>query len=86
MVSQKVIVKNETGIHSRPAALLVTFVKRYKSVITLASQDRKANCASIIGVMALGVKCGAEIEVIADGEDEKIALLEIISFIEILRG
>jgi len=86
MLSQKVVVKNETGIHARPAMLLINFVKKYKSTITLVTKDRKANCASIIGVMALGVKYGVEIEVIADGEDEKIALPEVISFIEILKG
>ncbi|CAC13776.1 PHOSPHOCARRIER PROTEIN HPR (HISTIDINE-CONTAINING PROTEIN) [Mycoplasmopsis pulmonis] len=62
------------GLHARPASLLTKEASKYKSNISLLYKDRQANLKSIMNIMALGVKEGAEIEVKADGEDEKEAI------------
>ena len=83
MLSRKVIVNNKTGLHARPASSLVSFVKKFKGcTVTIINGDKKANAASIINVLTLGAKQGAELEVIVEGENEAIALDEIVKFIE----
>lgn len=84
MVSQKVTIKNKTGLHARPAANLTAFVKKYKSKVYLVNGNKKANAASVINVLTLGAKQGTEIEVQCDGDDEAVALKEIVAYIEAL--
>ena len=54
MVEQNVIVKNETGLHARPAASLVQFVKNFDGKVELIKDGKTANAKSIFNVMALG--------------------------------
>lgn len=82
MVSQKITLHLETGIHARPASALVAFTKQFKSKITLKDGVKEANCASIISIMALGAKGGTELEVLVDGEDENDVLPKVIEFID----
>lgn len=86
MVSAKVIISNETGIHARPASELLTFTKKFKSKVKLKSDTKEANCASIISILALGAKKGTSLEVIVEGEDETTALPLIVEFINTMEG
>lgn len=63
----------ETGIHARPATLLVQTASKFNSEITLQYDDKTVNLKSIMGVMSLGVGQNAEITIAADGDDEKEA-------------
>lgn len=81
MVSKKVTLTNKTGLHARPASNLVAFVKKFKSTVFILNGEKKANAASIINVLTLGAKQGTELEVTADGEDEAVAVEEIVKFI-----
>ncbi len=85
MVSSKVTITNPTGIHARPASNLLNFTKKFKCTVTLKTENKTANCASIISLLALGAKSGTEIEVVCDGEDEATALPEIVKFIKELK-
>lgn len=67
----------ETGIHARPATLLVQAASKYNSDITLSYNDKSVNLKSIMGVMSLGVGQNADVTIAADGEDEKDALAAI---------
>ena len=67
----------ETGIHARPATLLVQAASKYNSDITLSYNDKSVNLKSIMGVMSLGVGQNADVTISADGEDEKDALAAI---------
>ena len=82
MVKQKVTVKNETGLHLRPAGLLCRTAMLYKSHITLAYEDTVANAKSVLSVLGACVKSGDEIMLMCDGTDEEMALSEIITLIE----
>lgn len=75
MVSEKVVVSSALGIHLRPAGTLCDIAMKYKSRITFSYGDGKtANAKSVISILAAGIKCGDEILLMADGEDEKEAL------------
>ena len=85
MVSKKVTLTNKTGLHARPASNLVAFVKKFQSTVTIINGEKKANAASIINVLTLGAKQGTELEIVADGADEAIAVEEIAKYIADLK-
>jgi phosphocarrier protein HPr len=64
----------ETGIHARPATLLVQTASKFDSDINLEYKGKKVNLKSIMGVMSLGVGQGAEITISAEGSDSEEAL------------
>ncbi len=71
----------KTGIHARPASEIVKLAKGYKSTVNIVKGDKKGNCASIIGILALGLQNGTEVSVTAEGEDEKEAAKAVADFI-----
>lgn len=75
-------VKDELGIHARPAGLLVKEAKNYKSVITVDNGAKKADATRLMAVMSMGVKCGHTVTVTAEGEDEEAAIAGMQSFFE----
>ena len=82
MVEKNIVVKNETGLHARPAASLVQFVKNFEGNVELVKDGKTANAKSIFNVMALGISKGTEITVRVDGENEQENLDRLIQFIE----
>jgi len=64
----------ETGIHARPATLLVQTASRFDSEINLEYKGKTVNLKSIMGVMSLGVGNGAEFKITAEGNDADDAL------------
>lgn len=82
MLSKKVVVKNKTGLHARPAALFVQTAGRFLSDITVEKDNKKVNAKSIMGIMALGVSQGEEIIITARGEDEKEAIETLIDLVQ----
>lgn len=82
MVTKEVVVKNSTGLHARPATLLVKKASGFKSDITIECNGKKANVKSLIGVLSLGVTKDAVIKVEANGDDETLAVEEIAKLIE----
>ena len=84
MISKEVLVKNSTGLHARPATLLVKKASSFKSDISLEFNGKKANVKSIIGVLSLGVSKDATVKVTASGDDETLAAEEIAKLIETL--
>ncbi|MCU9612281.1 phosphocarrier protein HPr [Caldibacillus lycopersici] len=67
----------ETGIHARPATLLVQAAGKFDSEINLEYKGRKVNLKSIMGVMSLGIGKDAEITIYAEGNDAENALNSI---------
>lgn len=76
------VIKDEVGIHARPAGLLVKEAKKYSSKITLTKDGKSAEATKLMAVMALGVKCGQEIMVSVEGEDEDTAVEAVKAFFE----
>jgi phosphocarrier protein len=74
MVERIVTVVNRAGIHARPASLLVSVTKDFKSNVYFEQGANRINAKSILGIITLGAVYGSEIKVIAEGEDENEAV------------
>ncbi|ALC91169.1 phosphocarrier protein HPr [Bacillus sp. FJAT-18017] len=74
MAEKQFKVTAETGIHARPATLLVQTASRFDSDINLEYKGKKVNLKSIMGVMSLGIGQGASISISAEGGDSEEAL------------
>lgn len=82
MVSQKVIIKNPTGLHLRPAGILCKEAMNYKSLITFNFRESTANAKSVLSVLGACIKSGDEIEFVCEGEDEEEALAALVAAVE----
>ncbi len=82
MVSQKIVIKNPTGLHLRPAGILCKEAMEFKSLITFRFRENTANAKSVLSVLGACVKSGDEIELMCEGEDEEEALKALITAIE----
>lgn len=82
MVTKTVKVTNSVGLHARPATLFIQKANEYKSSLWLERGDRRVNAKSLLGVLSLGITKDTEIDIIADGPDEEIAIEGLISVIE----
>ena len=80
MVSQKVVIKNPTGLHLRPAGILCKEAMQFKSLIKF--RENTANAKSVLSVLGACVKCGDEIEFVCEGEDEAEALKTLVEAVE----
>ena len=76
------VIKDEVGIHARPAGILVKEAKKYQSKIVIVKNGKKAEATKLMALMGLGVKCGDEVMVEVSGEDEDTASREIKAFFE----
>lgn len=75
-------IKDEIGIHARPAGLLVKEAKKYESKIILNVNGKSAEATRLMAVMSLGVKQGQVVEITAEGADEENAYEGIKAFFE----
>ena len=69
----KVVLKNELGLHARPASLFVESTKKFKSKILITKDGKTVDAKSIISVLTLAVEKGDEIEITCEGEDAEEA-------------
>ncbi len=82
MITQKVVIKNPTGLHLRPAGNLCKVAMNYKSHITFMYGENSANAKSVLSVLGACIKCGDELEFKCEGPDEKEAMTALITAIE----
>jgi phosphoenolpyruvate-protein phosphotransferase len=73
----ELVIQNQTGLHARPAKVLVNLAKQFKSDISLQHGGKRANAKSMVSVLTLGVVRGSDITVQANGVDEEKAIAEI---------
>lgn len=81
-MEKAVTIKNRAGIHARPAALIVKKANEFDSEIFLELEDMKVNGKSIMGIITLGADYKSEINIIAEGNDEKEAVEAIAQLFE----
>ncbi len=74
MAERTMTITDETGVHARPATILVNKAGGFKSDIQLAYNGKSVNLKSIMGVMSLGIPQGAEITISAEGDDAEEAV------------
>lgn len=75
-------IKDEIGIHARPAGLLVKEAKKHESKITIKKNGKSAEATKLMAVMGLGVKCKDTVEVEIEGADEEAAFEAVKAFFE----
>lgn len=75
-------IKDELGIHARPAGMLAKTAKALDSEITITKGEKTVGAAKLMALMGLGVKCGDTITVTANGGNEDASIEEIKSFLE----
>lgn len=76
------VVADPVGLHARPATILVNQASKFTSDIKLVYGGKEVNLKSIMGVMSLGVPTKAEVEIIAEGEDEVEVIASIAKVIK----
>lgn len=76
----KYTIKDELGIHARPAGLLVKEASKFSSSVMVEKGDKKGDAKKIFALMGLGVKCGEEVTVRIEGDDEDKAIADLESF------
>ena len=77
ITSDAIVIPNPTGLHARPAAVLASLAKGFRSSIKLQLGDQQANARSITAIMALDVRSGAVVHLLASGPDARAAVDKI---------
>lgn len=73
-------IKDELGIHARPAGLLVREAAKFESSIKIKNGEKEADAKRLLNVMSLAVKRGNTVTVTADGSDEEEAVKALEAF------
>ena len=74
MQSKEIIIRDEAGIHARPAASIVKLAGRFTSNVSIEFGEKIANAKSILALMKLGVKGNTAVIIKAEGIDEQDAI------------
>ncbi|MCL2043804.1 MAG: HPr family phosphocarrier protein [Treponema sp.] len=82
MTEQTITIVNRAGIHARPAAMVVQLTKNYSCNIYFEKGKDRINAKSIMGIITLGASYGTELKIIADGNDEEIAVKTLVRLFE----
>lgn len=75
-------IKDELGIHARPAGLLVKEAAKFSSDIKMRKEEKEIDAKRIIGVMSLGTKQGDTVTLVINGDDEEQAYAALKDFME----
>ena len=73
MFVKEVSVKNQVGLHARPATFFIQKANEYKSSIWVEKEERRVNAKSLLGTT---------IRIIADGSDEQLAVDGLVKLVE----
>lgn len=82
MFTKDVTVRNQVGLHARPATFFIQKANEFKSSIWVEKEERRVNAKSLLGVLSLGIVGGTHIKLIADGTDEESAVDNLVRLIE----
>ena len=81
VISEKVIIKNESGIHLHQAGMLVGEANKFRCHVMMHYGERKMNCKSLMSLLAFPVCPGEEVTIECEGEDEEEACRHIVNFL-----
>ena len=82
MYTREITVKNEVGLHDRPATYFIQKANEFKSGIWVEKEERRVNAKSLLGVLSLGIMKDTTVTLIADGSDETEAVDALAELIE----
>ena len=81
MFVKDVMVKNQVGLHARPATFFIQKANEFKSSIWIEKEERRVNAKSLLGILSLGIVGGTNIRIIADGTDEQQAVESLVELV-----
>lgn len=76
------VIKDEQGMHARPAGLLVKEAGKFASSVKIGANGKDVDAKRIFGIMSLGIKKGQEVTMTIEGEDEEAAAAALESFMQ----
>lgn len=82
MFVREVMVKNQVGLHARPATFFIQKANEFKSSIWVEKDERRVNAKSLLGVLSLGIMGGTDIKIMAGGSDEEEAVDALVALVE----
>lgn len=82
MYKEEIILQGETGLHARPASLLVKEASKYSANIKIIKDGQEYNAKSIMNVLSMGATKGDTLAIMAEGDDAEKAVKNLISLIE----
>lgn len=82
MKSFNYTIKDELGIHARPAGMLAKTAKALDSAVTISCGNKSASASRLMAVMGLGIKCGDTITITIEGGNEEESESAIKKFLE----
>ena len=82
MFVKDVMVKNQVGLHARPATFFIQKANEFKSSIWIEKEERRVNAKRLLGILSLGIVGGTNIRIIADGTDEQQAVESLVELVE----
>ncbi len=74
MTKREITIRIDSGLETRPVAILVQMASQFQSDVYVESENRRVNAKSIMGMMTLGLDAGSEVTVTTNGEDEEDAI------------
>lgn len=77
LIEKKLTIRNEQGLHARPAAIFVQIANKYESDIVVKKGRQEVNGKSIMGLLTLAAEKGSRINIRANGPDAKEAVEEL---------
>lgn len=81
MYDMNVVIKNQVGLHARPATFFIQKANEFKSSIWVEKDERRVNAKSLLGVLSLAIVGGTSIRIIADGVDEQQAVEGLVTLV-----
>ncbi len=82
MITFEYKVKDEIGLHARPAGLLSKTARACKSKVLIKKAGKEVDATKLMALMSLGIKNGDVIDISILGEDEEEAAVAIKDFFE----
>ena len=73
--TRTVTVLNRAGLHARPSLAIAQTVRGSNSKVNIRTRDdRTIDAADILQLLSLGVPCGEELDIEAEGPDAQAVL------------
>lgn len=85
MVSRRMKIQNPSGLHIRPAGVLVKAAEHCSSRVELVYDYNIINARSLLNILGAAIPSGAEIEIRCDGPEEEQdleAMIEVMGHLE----
>ncbi len=82
MIKKTVTIKNKLGLHARAAVKFVNLANRFTSSVKIIKDGNEIDGKSVLGILTLAATKGSEITIKVSGDDEKIALENLLTLVD----